>query len=369
MTAYYREGRGWYVDFTETRPDGSTDRKRRKSPVNTRRGAEAFERELRAQLLDEWRLNRMGINTNTPTVAGFQDEFFGVLERRGLKRSTLVSYRTIMRLHLVPHFGDKELDKITPRDIEAFKEAKSDYAPKSIRNFLGVLSCLFGIARKLGVVQHTAEIDSPKLRRDQELEFWDFDEVERVLECLGSESLIDPWIRLALATGLRCGELTGLKWGDVDLERRTLVVRQQYHKGDITTPKSNKSRTIPLSAAALAALRIQRTRTYMRTTSDDDWVFWDNGFVTLDRVKRGFQRVIRRAGVKRIRLHDLRHTFASHCVMRGVPLQVVQEWLGHSDIRVTMRYAHLAQSHIHQFVELLNEPPSDVPTSPTRHRA
>jgi integrase len=358
MTAYNRGSRGWYVDFTLDYPDGTKERVRRKAPLNTKRDAEGFERDLQRELLEAWRRKAMGLGEEVPTVAQFEEEFFGVLEGEGLKRSTLDSYRTIMRMHIGPHFGSMRLHEISPRDVEAFKRSRAKLTPKTIRNHLAVLSKVFSTARRLDIIRETPHVEMPRQQPHTGVDFWSFEEVERVLEQLPSEPLIEHWVRLALACGLRCGELTALQWGDVDLKQRQVVVRRQLHKLRLSTPKSNRLRVVPLSQAAVDAFEAQRPRTFMRAFgTEDDWVFQDEvGYVTLDRVKRGFWRVVARAGVKRIRLHDLRHTFASHCVMRGVPIEVLQQWLGHSDIRMTMRYAHLAPGHTHRFVELLDAP-------------
>lgn len=271
-----------------------------------------------------------------------------------------------MRVHLVPFFGAMTLDEINARDVEAFKaKYRKTKSAKTIRNYLTVLSKLYTVARRLDIVRDAPLIEMPKAKKP-DFQFWTLEEVDRVLEHLHTEPLIDSWVRLAISTGLRCGELAGLQWGDIDLQLRQLHVKRQVYRLRVTTPKSNRMRTVPLSDAAVEALEAQKAHTLLRALgTDEDWVFWErdegaagrtpHGWVTDDRVKRGFERVITKAGVKRIRLHDLRHTFASHCIMRGVPVEVLREWLGHVDIQMTMRYAHLAPKHTHSFVELLNK--------------
>lgn len=361
MTAYNRGQRGWYVDFMMDFPDGSKERVRKKSPRNTRKAAESFERDLRQQMLDDWRRHELGLR-DAPTLADFEEEFFSVLQNSGLKASTLRTYRTTMTTHLVPFFGDLHLDEIGPRVVEQYKASRSNWTPKTVRNHLGVLSKVFRVALKLELLPYMPHIDAPGAKPSIEMEVWDDDEESRVLAQVDTEPRIANWIRLALATGLRSGELAGLQWGDIDVVKRQLVVRRQWYKGNVTTPKSNRLRTVPLSDVAIDALQRQKSASFMRGR---DWVFYDDeGFFGTQRINDGFRRIIRKAGVKRIRIHDMRHTFATKAVRRGVPIEVLQQWLGHSDIRVTMRYAHVGQQHSASFIDRMNE----TPMSPTRHR-
>ena len=145
-------------------------------------------------------------------------------------------------------------------------------------------------------------------------------------------------IIVGLTTGLRQGELLALRWEDVDLVSGRLLVRRAVTRGVIGTPKSGKSREIPLGRRGARGAQAHR---HLR----GELVFCDDGgrMLTQGRVQvaaRGARA--RRPGLRRIGWHVLRHTFASHLVMRGAPLKAVQELLGHATIEMTMRYAHLS---------------------------
>ena len=142
---------------------------------------------------------------------------------------------------------------------------------------------------------------------------------------------------VAIKTGLRQGELLGLQWDDVDLVAGRLVVRRAVSRGRLSTPKSGKSREVPLSPNAVLALKQHR---HLR----GEFVFCnpDGSRLTKGRCKWPLWRVCKRAGLRRIGWHFLRHTFASHLVMNGEPLKAVQELLGHSTISMTEQYAHLS---------------------------
>ncbi|SHO56077.1 site-specific integrase [Vibrio quintilis] len=145
---------------------------------------------------------------------------------------------------------------------------------------------------------------------------------------------IEPIILLAMHSGLRKGELFSLEWSDINLERRYLTV-----KG--TNAKSKKSRVIPLNETALNLLEGWRSQ-----NPDKRYVF-TNGYddLPITDIKKAWLNLLADAEIKNFRFHDLRHHFASKLVMAGVDLNTVRELLGHSDLKMTLRYAHLAPEH------------------------
>jgi integrase len=156
-------------------------------------------------------------------------------------------------------------------------------------------------------------------------------------------------ILVALRTGMRIGELMALQWQDVDLVAGRITVRHNVVWGHHGTPKSGKPREIPLSNDALAALKSHR---HLRGAL----VFCDDGghLLTEGEVRHPLWRACKRAGLRQITWHVCRHSFASHLVMRGVPIRAVQELMGHSTILMTMRYAHLAPEVTRDAVQLLD---------------
>ncbi len=155
---------------------------------------------------------------------------------------------------------------------------------------------------------------------------------------------LQPMVLLSLNTGLRRGEILQLRWADVDLLRRELIVR-----GD--NAKSGKTRHIPLNNEALTTL--QQWRSDARSTA---WVFAGNDGERMQAVKTSWKGVLHSAAILDFRWHDLRHHFASRLVMNGVDLNTVRELLGHSDLTMTLRYAHLSPEHKADAVAKLCEP-------------
>ena len=207
------------------------------------------------------------------------------------------------------------------------------------------------VARKRGLIESVPDVEWLKSERP-EFDFLEFNEAERLLAAAHGE-----WrtmILTALRTGMRHGELIGLRWEDVDLVAGRITVRQNVVDGKIGTPKSGKPREIPLGIDVRTALREHR---HLR----GPMVFCDMSGELLGTVdtRLPLWRACKKAGLRQIGWHALRHTFASHLVMRGASMKAVQELLGHSSILMTMRYAHLAPEVVSETVRLLDGPAAE----------
>jgi integrase len=143
-----------------------------------------------------------------------------------------------------------------------------------------------------------------------------------------------PMILLSINTGLRQGELFNLNWGMVNLSEHSLIL-----SGDIT--KNSSSRYIPLNDEANRIMQ----QLYKKSTSKEGLVFPSKNNQPFNNVKRSWTSILKKAQITQFRWHDLRHHFASKFVMAGIDLNTVRELLGHSDIKMTLRYAHLAPEH------------------------
>jgi integrase len=334
----------WFVDFVFEHADGRKERVRKVSPVQTRRGAEQYERDLRLALLDGSRKERR----EAPRFAAFVEEYLTTYAEPNNKYSTVTAKKSTFKHHLLPAFGRHKLDEITLREIEGYKARKlaTGLSPKSVNNHLTILRKLLSVAvdwELLSFVPKVKWLKGPL----PEFDFFDFDECERFLAIADVEWR--PMFTVAARTGLRIGELRALQWDDVDLVRGRLVVRRNVWRGHAGTPKSGRNREIPLSDDAMKALKGQR---HLR----GKLVFCAEGGRQLEEneCKWPIWRACKRAGLRPVSWHVLRHTFASHLVMRGVPLKAVQELLGHSTIEMTMRYAHLSPDVRRNAVQLLD---------------
>jgi integrase len=301
-----------------------------------------------------------------PTVKEFHVVYLDS-KRLGGKPSTMMTTEGDFRTHIVPKLGHLRLDEVTYAVLEDFKLALAKtqcantkhkprfLSPKSIRNLLVHISDMLGVAKKRGLIATMPEIDWIKIP-PSEFDFLDFDEADRLVAAAEGE-----WrtlILVAVRTGMRMGELLGLRWVDVDLSAGRINVRQSYVKGHFGLPKSGKPREIPLGDDVIEALEAHRHER-------GPFVFCDAAgkHLTDGLLEWPLKRALKRAGLREIGWHVLRHTFASHLAMRGVPLKVIQELLGHASIATTMIYAHLAPHIARDAVRVLDRARTSTPSS------
>jgi len=212
-------------------------------------------------------------------------------------------------------------------------------------NELAVISSMFKYAKKAKLIPANPfkeeEAESLKEKHNKaRLRFLTEEEVPLFLEACSDR--LRPLVETALFTGLRRGELFGLTWD---------MVRQ----GKIRLPgwltKNGEPRTIPINERLLPVFAALRQRHQLKSK----YVLCQENGQKVGDIRTAFQGACRRAGIDDFHFHDLRHTFASHLVMKGVPLKVVQVLLGHKDIKTTMRYAHLAPGYLEAGVNCLND--------------
>ena len=143
----------------------------------------------------------------------------------------------------------------------------------------------------------------------------------------------------AAFTGLRMGELIALRWRDIDFKGSVVRVRASRTVGALTTPKSGKVRSVPLAPDVAQALKAERGL----FTAEDDLMFVGEGGGFLDdsALRRRYKAALKRAGLRQLRFHDLRHTFGTRMIAKA-DIRRVQEWMGHADVQTTMRYLHYA---------------------------
>ena len=176
-----------------------------------------------------------------------------------------------------------------------------------------------------------------------------------------------PLLLCAVRTGLREGELIGLQWGDVDFQGRFLEVRRGIVRRQVTTTKSHKIRRVDLSPQLTAVLQsLAETRALEAGLTGQprpDWVFLTPAGkrVSETTLRRAFYHCLDRAGLRRVRFHDLRHTYASLLIQQGAKPKYIQAQLGHGSIQVTMDiYGHLFEGDDRHVVSRLDDPPAEA---------
>ncbi|MCX4239752.1 tyrosine-type recombinase/integrase [Paraliomyxa miuraensis] len=352
----------WMIDINIRKPDGSWIRVRKVSPVQTKRGAAQYEREVRAAVL-----SRSGAKEEkrkpVRTFASFAGFFIDTYATTNNRPSTVREKRRALGRGLLDELGRLRLDQISARHVEGFKarRKKDGVAPKTINEELAILSKILGYAEEIGELT----TQPPKIRRlkaqKPAFDFLDFKEGNRLLQAAARAP--QPWcamIPTAMLTGLRLGELRALRWDDVDLVAARLHVRQAADDVNVLhPPKSGQSRVVdlPRKAVELLGAHQQHARGELVFSREDGSMLqrWECESKTkAAKHDHALAKACRAAGLRRIGWHALRHTYASHLVMSGAGLLEVKELLGHASLEMTMRYAHLSPGARRRAVELLD---------------
>ncbi len=335
----------WYVDFRFNHK-----RIRKRSPEDSKRGAEAYEAMLKRKLLDGEPLEGKPKEPEVPTLEVFAKEWMKTYVKTNNKPSEQQRKAHILKKHLLPSFGQVRLDKINAKSIEAYKSDKlgQGLSPKTVNNQVSILRKALVCANDWGYI---ASVPKVKLLKTPppDFRYLDADEVE----CLVSDEVLDMWsvmTLLAVRTGMRIGELLALHWKDVDFTASKVCVRYTLSGREITSPKNNQVRRIPMTPQLH-----QRMREW-KQESTGKLVFPSpvtGKVMTRSAASEALERVCKRVGIEKIGWHVLRHTFATQLTAKGVPIRAVQKLLGHSSIKMTERYSHVAEHTLNSAVMLL----------------
>ena len=348
-----KDGDGWQLDLSIKRPGGGRSRIRRKV-YGSRRDAQTWVNEIRnaakkgtlvvpdAALEDD----------TTPKPLPFAEtawEWWNTYAKANNKPSEVKAKEVILRLHLIPFFGNQDIRSLRALDLERFKASKQlDVSPKTVNN---MIICLKKLMNSLVEWEMLEKNPFGRVRKLRAMEFeWDFltrEESDALLQA--SDPRWRPFFAAAVWTGLRLGELLALRWDDINWRNDKLFVRRAIHRGIVGTPKSGKPREVPMNSKLALMLRELK----LKSTCELVFASENNTFLDPSNIKRPYSKALRDAGLRSLRFHDLRHSFASQLVSAGVTLKVVQELLGHQSIQMTLRYAHLAPGVTKTAVEAL----------------
>ncbi|MER6268318.1 site-specific integrase [Streptomyces sp900105755] len=279
--------------------------------------------------------------------------------RPNRKRTTYVKYEMHVRLYLVPLLGSRRLESLTTANVRQMlsKVTAQSWAATAKEAHRVLRTALTAACRDELISRNVVQLVPAPRVEPRELRPWSPDETLTFLEAARTDPLYTAFV-LAVALGLRRGEILGLQWKDVDLDRRTLTVRTTLNRGGkelyLDTTKNRRARVIPIPLMCVAPLRWQRMRqAERRTAAGKDWHESDHVFTTRSgrpieprNLYRSFLRISEAAKLPKVRLHDTRHGCASLLFAAGVAPRTVMEILGHSQIAVTMNvYTHVSDDH------------------------
>jgi integrase len=345
---------------------------RQAKKVGDKAAAEAVAKELRERLAK----GAFQINPpeQAPSFGEYARKWLAGYGETHLKYSTLKGYDTILRLHLGPFMGTP-IDQVSRADLKEmiYGKLKEGLTPATVTRIKALISGVLSHALEDGLIQANPTSRLGRLikgkDRKADVNALTREEARGFLEVVSQHYPKHfPFFLCALRTGLRLGELLALQWGDVDFRGGFIEVRRAFVVGEITTPKNGKSRRVDMSkqlAETLKAVRIEQKKEALAKGKElPDLVFVNGVGRYLEHANlrtRVFWPALAKAGLRRIRIHDLRHTFASLLIENNESLAYVRDQLGHHSIQITVdTYGHLVPGANRQAVDRLDDDFSDT---------
>ena len=296
----------------------------------------------------------------TYTVGTWLDVWMENYAKIKLRPSTFKTSQGFLKNHIKPQIGGIPLADLTSLDlqrfykhlldggrvdrIEAKKKKPKGLAPKTVRNIHQMIGSAYNLAIEQKLVSRNQRRAAPCQRwSTKEMKTLTADQLSAFFREARDSGVYELYY-LDLATGLRRGELLGLRWTDVDFQHGILKIQRAISRQNgkvVEAPLKTKNayRTLPLSADAISVLKIQKCK-----VGNSEWVFPSptGGPMSPDSVLHMLHRVLKRAGLPRIRFHDLRHTFATMALQNGVDVKTVSSMLGHYSAGFTLdTYTHV----------------------------
>lgn len=329
------------------------------------------------------------VTSGPQTVEQFLTDWLENTHKRHVRPRTYERYREAVYLHIIPFLGKHQLQKLTVQHVQRFYTKKEDegLAPATIIYYHSVLhNALDTAVKRELVVRNVCDLASPPHRKRFEIQPLSGEQAQKLLAAIHGHKW-EALFSLAIATGLRRGEILGLKWQDISLTTGTLQVRRILSRVPTDTPKrehvyveaepkTQKSRrNVVIASFALEALKRHYERQQeTKLMSGENWQEHDYVFCTLvgthlspNHVIDEFKKLLKKAELPDIRFHDLRHSAASLLLTAGVHPKIVQEILGHTQIGMTMDiYSHVlpgmqedAMNKLHDALQKKNEDDED----------
>ncbi|AEG14647.1 integrase family protein [Desulfofundulus kuznetsovii DSM 6115] len=315
------------------------------------------------------------VEPSKATLGDWLTRWLNVYVRPSVRDTTYQNYETYIRVYIM---GDKPIQKLMPGDLQAFYNAKLEggradgkeggMSTRAVRYLHFLLSAALKQAVKEGLVsRNVAEATNPPKQGKKEIQYLTTGEIQRFLQ-VARESRYYVAMLTELGTGLRRGELLGLKWEDVDLKRGVITVRRQLVRAKggpvFHEPKTDAGvRTVTLPAEVLRELKAHKARQneekllLENAYEDSGLVFCQANGRRLEprNFTRHFDNLLKKAGIRHVSFHSLRHTHATELLRLGVNLKTIQERLGHSNFNVTANfYAHIADELQQEAAEKIN---------------
>ena len=352
-------------------PETGRRRQRRKRGFNTQTEAAAALDEARRAI----EAGGFLFDVEHMTFIEYLDVWLEGLPQTDMKARTISDYRNETRRYIKPHLGDVKLTKLTPLNLERlYRTLMAEggrngrpLSPKTVLRVHRMIRKAIGVAERKGILQRNVArlADKPSIAQlDTERPAWNPDELRIFLAAAEGDELFALY-RLAALTGMRRGELCGLRWEDVDFTGQTVRVRKALAMingtPSVATPKSRRSRrVIDIDDRTTQILQEHRER-QLEAAEFVGAGWYETGYVFTtvigtpqhpDNVSKRFVALVRSVEVKYLTLHGLRHTHATHLLSMGKNPRMVSERLGHADVAFTLQvYGHVLPGHQREAAE------------------
>jgi integrase len=320
MKVYQDEDRAWRYAFRFNK---------KRYRVKTGLSKNESEKAMHAHW-EKLRKAELGIETAAPVQSvSFEDfgkEFIEVYSKKKRRAKTTQSHENSIE-HLKGHFGERSLSEITPEMIDRYVDARTGkVSSATINREVACLKTMMKMALRWGRIRVNPAAGIEKLSEpERPFRILSDDEISRLIASANTD--LKRLLIIALNTGMRKNEILSLKWADVKFEGAYITVRAE-------NSKSKRARNVPMNAAVLEAFRKlpKWSRVYVFMNEETGRQIRD--------FRTSFLGACKKAKIKGLRIHDLRHTAASKMIAAGVNIVVVSKILGHSDIKITMKYCH-----------------------------
>ena len=346
-----------FIDIRYRDSSGKRRRFRRDAQVQTAVAARAEERRLLAYLGEHGELPKV-VEERVPQKTDANVTTFGDAIDR-FERTVLLMKKPSTRLGYLELLGNgtieplrrrplTEIDLAAVMDLDA-KLVKQRASTSRRRNFHVVIRSVLRSAVAEGRLADMPKLPKlPKVGRTV-VDAFPISEIAKVLAAAGPRARLA--IALAVYAGLRAGEVRGLRWADVNLKTRTLIVRRAITKREEAAPKSGHERLIPIAGPLAALLEAAGPRAGQQPVAPTGLgkVWGESG------LRQAFRRACKRAGLREYRFHALRHAFVTELFRRGAPAPAVQALAGHASLAVTERYAHVAERDLRSAIAVLGQ--------------
>jgi len=339
----YKKGDNWFVDYRVL------GRRKRQKIGSSKTLAENVLRKRKLEIAENRHLD---VKKNEKIkFEEFAETFLNLHSKPNKKswRSDFYNLKTITSF-----FRGRHIYEITAQDIEEFKAKRSKVvSPTTTNRELATIKTLFNKAIAWGKLKESPAKNIKFLREPKgRLRYLEREEIGKLLS--NCSVRLRPIVNLALNTGMRRGEILGLKWHDVDFKREIIY---------LLDTKNGERREIPMNDLVKKALIA------VPKHPDSPYIFCGGNGRSYHDIRKSFYTALKKSGIINFRFHDLRHTYASQLVMAGIDINTTRELLGHRDIRMTLRYAHLSPDHKRRAVEILGKQMDTIWTPEAKAKA